>query len=59
VTVVAGFAVVAIVRTGDPDGAWHRASVLPLAQLLLVVVEVTVLARLLFRYRGCSPSPRT
>ena len=30
----------------------HRASVLPLAQLLLDVVEVTVLARLLFPVSG-------
>ena len=41
-----------MVRTETPTVLEQRASVLPLAQLLLVVVEVIVLARVLFPVSG-------
>ena len=49
---VAGLAVMAMVRTETLTLLEHRVSVLPLAQLLLDVVEVTVLARVLFPVSG-------
>ena len=49
---LAVLAVMAMVRTETPTVLEHRVSVLPLAQLLLAVVEVTVLARLLFPVSG-------
>jgi hypothetical protein len=42
----------AIVSIETPTVLEHRASVLPLAQLLLDVVEVAVLARVLFPVSG-------
>ena len=49
---VAGLAVMAMVSTETLTLLEHRVSVLPLAQLLLDVVEVTVLARVLFPVSG-------
>ena len=49
---LAVLAVIAIVSTETPTVLEHRASVLPLAQLLLDVAEVIVLARVLFPVSG-------
>ena len=49
---LAVLAVMVIVSTETVTVLEHLASVLPLAQLLLAVVEVTVLARVLFPVSG-------
>jgi len=49
---VAGLAVMAIVRIETLTVLEHRVSLLPLAQLLLDVVEVAVLASVLFPVSG-------
>ena len=46
------FAVMAMVRAETPTVLEHRVSVLPLAQLLVDVVEVTLLTRLLLPASG-------